>query len=60
LSTEYYPDTDTLVLETGAKRVESEEVAKGVVVFYDHDNNVVGVAEECAERLLKPFVEGPA
>ena len=57
LLTFYYPDTDTLVLETGVKRAEGEEIAKGVVVFYDRDNNVVGVTVECAELLLKPFVD---
>ena len=57
LLTEYYPDTQTLVLETGARRAEGEEIAKGVVVFYDHDNNVVGITVECAELLLKPFVD---
>jgi uncharacterized protein YuzE len=57
LLTEYYPDTQTLVLETGARRAEGEEIAKGVVVFYDHDNNVVGITVESAEFLLKPLVD---
>ena len=53
----YYPDTDTLVLETGAKRAEGEDIAHGLTVFYDHDNNVVGFTIECAELLLKPLVD---
>lgn len=57
LIAEYYPDTDTLVLETGAKRTEGEEIARGVVVFFDQDGKVVGVTVECAEILLKPFVD---
>ena len=57
LLTEYYPDTQTLVLETGTRRAEGEEIAKGCGGFYDHDNNVVGITVECAELLLKPFVD---
>lgn len=57
LFVEYYHDTGTLVLETGAKRAEGEEIAKGLVVFYDKDNSVVGFTLECSEILLKPFVE---
>ena len=57
LLAEYYPDTDTLVLETGVQRAEGEEIAKGLVVFYDKENNVVGFTLECSEILLRPFVE---
>lgn len=53
----YYPDSDTLVLETGAKRAEGQDIAHGLTVFYDHDDNVVGFTIECAELLLKPMLD---
>ena len=54
---EYYPDTRTLVLDTGGKWAEGEEIAHGLTVFYDHDNNVVGFTLESAELILKPLVD---
>ena len=57
LLTEYYPDTRTLVLDTGAKWAEGEEIAHGLTVFYDHDNNVVGFTLEATELILKPLLD---
>ena len=57
---EYYPDTETLVVETGGQRAEGEDIARGLTVFYDHDNKVVGFTLESAEFLLKPFVNAVA
>ena len=57
---EYYPDTETLVVETGGQRAEGEDIARGLTVFYDHDNKVAGFTLESAELLLKPFVNAVA
>ncbi len=59
----YYPDTQTLVIENGARQVEGEHVAKGVVVFYaeeekgELDHDVTAITIENAEVTLKPFVD---
>lgn len=59
----YYPDTQTLVIENGARRAEGEQVAKGVMVFYaeeeggELDHDVTAVTIENAEVTLKPFVD---
>ena len=59
----YYPDTQTLVIENGARRAVGEQVAKGVVVFYaeqeggELDHDVTAVTIDNAEVTLKPFVD---
>ena len=53
----YTSETRTLVLDTGKPWGDGEEIAKDLVVFYDHDNNVVGLTLECAELWLKPLVD---
>ena len=59
----YYPDTQTLVIENGARRAEGEQVAKGVVAFYaqeqggELDHDVTAITIENAEVTLKPFVD---
>jgi hypothetical protein len=59
----YHSDTQTLVIENGARRAEGEQVAKGVVVFYaeeeggELDHDVTAITIENAEVTLKPFVD---
>lgn len=59
----YYPDTQTLVIENGARRAVGEQVAKGVAVFYaeeeggDLDHDVTAITIDNAEVTLKPFVD---
>ena len=53
---EYYPSTQTLVVDNGRRRWEGETMAHGLVVFYDHQDNVQGFTMESAEFLLKSFV----
>ena len=57
LVVEYYSDTSTLVLDNGGKWSEGEEIARGLTVFYDSDNKVVGFTMEYTESWLKPFVD---
>ena len=59
----YYSDTQTLVIENGARRAEGEHIAKGVVVFYaeeeggELDHDVTAITIENAEATLKPFID---
>ena len=59
----YYPDTQTLVIENGARRAEGEQVAKGVTAFFaeeeggELDHEVSGITIDNAEFTLKPFVD---
>lgn len=53
---EYYPDTKTLVVDNGQRRWEGEDMAHGLTVFYDEQDNVQGFTMESAEFLLKSFV----
>lgn len=55
----YYADTETLYVTNGKPLGEGDNVAKDVVVFYDQENEceVVGLYIECAELVLKPFVD---
>ena len=55
----YYPETETLYITNGKPLGEGDNVAKDVVAFYDKDNEceVVGLYIECAESVLKPFVD---
>ena len=63
LIVEYYPDTETLILDTGARWSEGAEIADGLTVFYDADhaadpdNNAAGFRVESAALLLKPLVD---
>lgn len=63
LIVEYYPDTETLILDTGARWSEGTEIAHGLTVFYDADhaaepdNNAAGFRVESAALLLKPLVD---
>ncbi len=55
----YYADTETLYITNGKPFGEGDNVAKDVVVFYDQEKEceVVGLYIECAEWVLKPFVD---
>ena len=55
----YYPDTDTLCITNGKPLGEGDDVCRDVVAFFDKENpsEVVGLTIECAEAVLKPFVE---
>ena len=53
----YTPETETLIIDTGKPWGDGEEIAKDLIAFYDQENNVVGFTIECAELLLKPFVD---
>lgn len=63
LIVEYYPDTETLILDTGARWSDGAEIARGLTVFYDADhaadldNNAAGFRVESAALLLKPLVD---
>lgn len=55
----YYPETETLYITNGKPFGEGDNVAKDVVVFHDQEKEceVVGLYIECAEWVLKPFVD---
>ena len=55
----YYADTETLCITNGRPMGEGDDVCKDVVVFFDRENpsEAVGLTIECAEEVLKPFVE---
>jgi len=55
----YVPETETLYIENGRVREDAEEIADGVLVYYDRDDEASAVALniERAERVLKPFVD---
>lgn len=55
----YFPETQSLWIDSGKSLGEGETIAKGVVVFYgkDDDKTVEGVRIELAEHVLKPFVD---
>lgn len=49
---QYHPDTDMLYLKLADKiSIESEEVAPGIVLDYDDQNQVIGIEIEDASRL---------
>ena len=54
-----YLKSDTLFIQTNKPFLEGEEIARGVTVFYDkeNENEVVGVMIDHAETVLKPFVD---
>ena len=55
----YFPETQSLWIDSGKSLGEGETIAKGVVVFYgnDDDTTAEGVRIELAEHVLKPFVD---
>ena len=55
----YFPDTQSLWIDSGKTLGEDETIAKGVVVFYGKEDNTAaeGVRIELAEHVLKPFVD---
>ena len=54
-----YLVSDTLFIQTDRPFAEGEEIAEGVTVFYDKDNEneVVGLMIDGAEAVLSPFVD---
>jgi uncharacterized protein YuzE len=49
----YYDDTDSLYIDLSEKTsVESLEVAPGIVVDFDENNNIVGIDIDRASRIL--------
>ena len=55
----YFPETQSLWIDSGNLLGEGETIAKGVVVFYGKEDDTVaeGVRIELAEHVLKPFVD---
>ena len=55
----YFPETQSLWIDTGKSLGEGETIANGVVVFYDKEDDTLaeGVRIEFAEHVLKPFVD---
>ena len=55
----YSPENQTLYIENGRRREDAEEMAEGILVYYDKDDESTAVALciERAERVLKPFVD---
>ena len=55
----YVPESQILYFENGRIREVAEEMARGIVVYYDKDdeNQAVAVRFDNAEILLKPFVD---
>lgn len=56
IDVQYFADSDTLSLRTGAPAAEAAEIAEGVVVEFDADGNVVGFRLEHAAALLWPIL----
>jgi len=49
----YYKDTDSLYIElSGKTSAESLEVASGIVVDFDENNNIVGIDIDRASKIL--------
>ena len=57
IDVQYFADSDTLSLWTGAPASDAEEVAEGVFVDFDADGNVVGIRLERAAVLLRPMLD---
>ncbi len=55
----YSPENQTLYIENGRVREGAEEMADGILVYYDKDDEAAAVALciERAELVLKPFVD---
>ena len=56
LVVEYYPATQTLVVDDNQKRCDGEDIAHGLTVFYDAADKVLGFVLEGAELELPAFV----
>jgi len=49
----YYKDTDSLYIDLSEKSsVESLEIAPGIVVDFDENNNIVGIDIDRASQIL--------
>jgi uncharacterized protein YuzE len=49
----YYADTDSLYIDLSEKpSAESQEVAPGIVVDFDEENNIVGLDIDHASKIL--------
>ena len=58
----YNPQSQVLLIESGEPSAGREEMARGVLVFYDKDRDdarttAVAIRIDSAERVLKPFVD---
>ena len=55
----YTPESQVLYLENGEIREEAAEMSQGVLVYYDKEkpSNAVAIRIDCAEVVLKPFVD---
>lgn len=55
----YFPETQSLWIDSGKQLGEGETIAKGVVVFYNKEDGTMaeGIRIELAEHVLKPFVD---
>ena len=55
----YIPETETLYIENGRVREDAEEMADGVLVYYDKrdEASAVALCIESADIVLKPFVD---
>jgi len=50
---QYYPDTDMLYIKLASKiSAESEEVAPGIVLDFDEQNQVIGIEIEDASAFV--------
>lgn len=56
LVVEYYPDTQTLVVDDNQRRCDGEDIAHGLTVFYDAADKALGFVLEGAELELPAFV----
>ena len=56
LVVEYYPATQTLVVDDNQKRCDGEDIAHGLTVFYDAADKALGFVLEGAELELPAFV----
>lgn len=49
----YYADTDSLYIDLSEKpSAESQEVAPGIVVDFDEENNIVGLDIDHASKII--------
>ena len=55
----YVPETQTLYIENGRIREDAEEMADGILIYYDKDeeSSAVALCIERAEVVLQPFVD---
>ena len=59
---EYHPEHQVLLIETGQKSAAGEEMSENIIVHYDRDeddapSSAVAIRIDCAEYVLKPFVD---